>query len=235
MESHFTSPNRRLEYVRSLSLEHDVRDALQMAEYVLDVYPPLGVFEASASAFGDIGIAEYERLCVASACIEGALVLDFRIGHRNGDMGRICYARDHYVEMARRELEHVFMEGHAFWKTFDRRVVQISNSDGAYKSVYIANAEALADRLVSTFGGFFIPLDALFNINNKKHSLPYGLICQAYKWMLTARFSEVANVRVDKKQLCTRALRLIEPLQQASLESWVKAFALTQGPDHFPT
>ena len=232
MESHFTSSNWRLEYVRSLSLDHDVRDALQMAEYVLDVYPPLGVFEASVSAFGDIRIADYEKLCVASACIEGALVLDFRIGHRNGDMGRICYARDHYVEMARSELRHVFKDSHVFWKTFDRRIGQISNSNATNKSVYIANAEALADRLASTFGGFFIPLDALFNINNKKHSLPYGLICQAYKWMLTARFSEAANVRVDKKQLCTRALRLIEPLQQASLEAWVKAFTLSQGSVH---
>ena len=217
---------QRLELVRSMQLKSATRDTLQLAEQVFDQLKPIAMTDSCARAFGVIDDSHLAGLSVMSELIEAALILDFKICH-GGEEGaeRLSVARDFYLSVAKQNLEVIFSPGHDFWTTYQKRIMPITQDQPGRKQKYMAGAAQFASHIMSCFGGFLVPLDALFDLAGRQHRLQYGLISQAHKRVLTARLAALANVRVDKEALYMSALRLIEPLHLKEMETMIGGFA----------
>ena len=213
---------RQLMFVRSPSIDGNVRDALQLAEQSLEWIDSFSILDVVVQAFGHNECNESIAFSSACACIEVASLLDFDLSYGlSKNTQQLAVARDWYYDYAMARFIEVFDGSNDFWNVFNYRMKAFGNRSMKHQTGAALRRDELANFLSSNYGGFLVPIDALYFCDNQRSSLTHGLLIQAHKWIITACLGPMIDSRMNKQECLKRALRLAEPLGLSEYEKQV--------------
>ena len=212
----------RFTHVHSLTLDALERNQLQLAEYVLDMACSVPLYDTCKSAFVDDEQVEGLNLAAMAGCCDAAVQLDIHLAHGAVDHNIATeFAREFYYEQTQKLLCDHFPPGDPFWAVYDVRIKCRREQHGECNTNQVTGITTLAKYLRKAFGAFFIPLDAMHYLSRRRNPVAYALLCQSVKWLLTADFGPMLNVRCNPSELRRKSLILVKPLELPLLEGYI--------------